>query len=195
MSVEIQDKAEAAVRAYLDEYGQGYDELLSLEDEMRLLGPAAAIRGFMGFEANSKCSDIAHESGKEWRSRLDALLENAETDLSAYLSCAELIETLPLDGIPVPPGLGRFAARVIRGEVKSPSKRNQPKKGKPTQDLIIRGCVNLAAAYGLPQYGDSSRAISAVEVVSWCLEDYGFYNERREPLTTEAIIKIIQRNK
>lgn len=183
MSVQMEDKAEAEVHAFLDLYGWALHD--PLPEELLPRSKAAEVHVRLscasiakGDEKRQHYEDIAAEM-------LDKLLSDAEKDPTAFKACGELIHMLADDSLPIPDNLSRFAADILRGEKTATKKPKRTKHENLGRDSIIVECIFIAAGYVRPVY-KSNGHITAVDVVSRCLKKHGVH------LEPNSIARILQ---
>tara|TARA_R110000850_G_scaffold83815_1_gene179827 strand:- start:587 stop:1213 length:627 start_codon:yes stop_codon:yes gene_type:complete len=185
-AIDNQEKAERAVREFLDLYGHGLTgESLSWvvprskasEVHVRLLAAKLANEG-QRREYHLEAA-IA---------KLDSLLAGAKSNPVDRMALADLIDMLVQDDIPCPENLLKFTASIYRGEMKLKSPPGRAKHENMGRNSLIHECVLIAGNYVKPDYQDDKN-ITAVVIVSWCLPDYGL---SQDVLGVEGITKIFK---
>ncbi|WP_431026218.1 hypothetical protein [Halomonas sp. H5] len=192
MSLKAQEQARRAVHSFLDFMGDHFIKEPLPEDRELKLWAAHSIHVSMVVAINHRGTKEGEEFERAWRERLDVLLSHALKDREAYLSCIRLMELLSRDGIPIPSELGGFAARFLHGE-KPPSARGERVDGAVTREGVIVACVNIANLYVDSLHGESSRTITAADIVSECLNERGILNDKGGVFTDTNVKKAYQR--
>lgn len=169
MSLKNQDLAVREVRAFLDRHSAGLHQNAPDWLVPRALASTISVRLLAAVITSDEQRRKQHEDSAA--SKLAELIKDASRNLAAFYACGELFELLMDEGLPIPDELGRFAKSVITGDRAPP--RKPGRKASLGRDSIIFECVLIAAQYDLPLYSSASRPTTAVEVVSWCLPDYG----------------------
>lgn len=183
MSMQMEDKAEAEVRAFLELYGWALHD--PLPDALLPRSMASGVHVRLGSASIAKDADRRQHHESSAADMLDKLLSDAEKDPIAFKACGELIHMLADDSLPIPDNLSRFAADILRGEKTAPKKPKRTKHEKLGRDSIIVECIFIAAGYVRPVY-KSNGHITAVDVVSRCLKKHGVH------LEPNSIARILQ---
>ncbi len=169
MSLKSQDIAVREVRAFLDMHSVGLHQDVPGWLVPRALASTIHTRVLAAAITKDEQRRKHHEETAT--AKLARLVKDATRNLAAFYACGELFDMLVDDALPIPDELSRFAKSVISGDRRPPRKPGP--KANLGRDSIICECVMIAAQHVQPTYQDNATKVTAVEVVSWCLPDYG----------------------